>query len=327
MDLNTKKYNTHIQLSEYIRRISCFDRISGQKEKELAKIIANSTGSVKDNAIKELVEGNLFLVVSIATKKISSGIDIIDLISAGNLALFEAAKNYSGNHKSNASFSTLAHVYIKNAMFNARSRLVRLPDQFNLYANYIKRFEVKNNRPITIKEIAKVCKVSFARAREIKDGLDVRTFSVELLSPASENDTWVGGNWEDVVGDYDPSFTQMFLRLDLSKYIEQLKPEQRDIIRLYFDEALSDVEIGKKMGCSKQYISVLGQRAIRELKSKIMRDWDKLHKIHTKVISGKDIDRLRDFKKMSVVRKIIAAEDKINRPIYKEVLAHYLGKK
>jgi RNA polymerase primary sigma factor len=78
--------------------------------------------------LRMLVEGNLRFVVKVALKFKGRGLDLIDLISEGNLGLIEAAKRFDPERGNK--FLTYAVWWVRQAMFNGLTQhgnRMRLP--------------------------------------------------------------------------------------------------------------------------------------------------------------------------------------------------------
>ena len=97
----------------YLKSIGNHPRLTAEQEKELSvKALAGN-----HDAINELVECNLLLVVSIAKKYYGCGLPLLDLIQEGNLGLIKAAEKYDGSK--GFRFSTYATYWIRQAISRA----------------------------------------------------------------------------------------------------------------------------------------------------------------------------------------------------------------
>jgi len=82
----------------------------------------------RDAAVRELEEGNLRLVITLATKFQGRGLDLSDLIQEGNIGLMRAVDKFDGHR--GMKFSTHAVWWIRQAIARAvdeKSRMVRIP--------------------------------------------------------------------------------------------------------------------------------------------------------------------------------------------------------
>ena len=82
----------------------------------------------RDAAVRELEEGNLRLVITMATKFQGRGLDLSDLIQEGNIGLMRAVDKFDGHR--GMKFSTHAVWRIRQAIARAveeKSRIVRIP--------------------------------------------------------------------------------------------------------------------------------------------------------------------------------------------------------
>ena len=77
---------------------------------------------------KELVEGNLRFVITVAKQYQNQGLDLCDLIAEGNLGLIKAIKNFDWSK--NLRFISYAVWWVKQsiiASLNENGRTIRLP--------------------------------------------------------------------------------------------------------------------------------------------------------------------------------------------------------
>jgi RNA polymerase primary sigma factor len=110
-------------ITAYLVEIGRTPLLSREEETTLAARIAAGD----DQARAHLVEANLRLVVSIAKRYTGNGLDLADLIGAGNLGLLRAARDYQ---PARGRFSTYAAWWIRQAIrrsLDTDARTIRLP--------------------------------------------------------------------------------------------------------------------------------------------------------------------------------------------------------
>lgn len=107
--------NSHDQISldVYLQLISEIKQIEAGKEIELIQRIAEND----TDALKELVETNLWLVVSVAKQYQDLGLSLRDLIQEGNLGLISAIENL--DYSQGFNFTTYATGWIKQSILQA----------------------------------------------------------------------------------------------------------------------------------------------------------------------------------------------------------------
>jgi RNA polymerase primary sigma factor len=101
-----------------------------QREKELAQMMKSGelTTAQKDKVYKELLEGNLRFVITVAKQYQNQGLDFPDLIAEGNFGLMKAIKNFDWNK--DLRFISYAVWWVKQSILqslNDNARTIRLP--------------------------------------------------------------------------------------------------------------------------------------------------------------------------------------------------------
>jgi RNA polymerase primary sigma factor len=101
-----------------------------ERERELSKLI--TSGTLTENEIKainkELLEGNLRFVITVAKQYQNQGLDFPDLIAEGNLGLMKAINNFDWSK--NLRFISYAVWWVKQSILqslNDNARTIRLP--------------------------------------------------------------------------------------------------------------------------------------------------------------------------------------------------------
>ena len=111
-------------LSMYLKEINKIPLLTREEEVELATKAAKGDKAAKD----KIIQANLRFVVNVAKKYQNHGLDLVDLISEGNIGLMTAIDRFDvskGYH-----FISYAVWWIRQAILKAiceKSRMIRLP--------------------------------------------------------------------------------------------------------------------------------------------------------------------------------------------------------
>ena len=134
----TKRYEHADQ--RYLSEIGKYELLDAEREKELGR--RSTEGDL--SARNELVEHNLRLVVSIASRYRGNGLDMDDLIQSGNLGLMVAAQRYDPDL--GYRFTTFAvHwicQYIRREISNT-GRVIRIPVHIAEKIHTLKKTEME----------------------------------------------------------------------------------------------------------------------------------------------------------------------------------------
>ena len=87
---------------QYLNEIRQFPLLTAEQERELAMRCARGD----EDAIRQMVDSNLRLVVSVAREYAGRGVPLLDLIQEGSIGLLVAAKKF--DHTLEFRFSTYA---------------------------------------------------------------------------------------------------------------------------------------------------------------------------------------------------------------------------
>jgi RNA polymerase primary sigma factor len=130
-----KEKNSGIPINQeeiqlYLKDIRKIKVMTVERERELSKLIVSGTLTKQeiDEINKELLEGNLRFVITVAKQYQNQGLDFPDLIAEGNLGLMKAINNFDWTK--NLRFISYAVWWVKQSILqslNDNARTIRLP--------------------------------------------------------------------------------------------------------------------------------------------------------------------------------------------------------
>ena len=226
------------------------------------------------NAIKELTESNLRLVVSVAKKHINRGMNILDLIQEGNIGLLKAIKKF--DYRRGFKFSTYATWWIRQGITRAladQSRTIRIPvhlvEALNKITRVQRQLSQEYNREPTIDEIAKESGLPESKVANV---LSSSTQPVSLSTMIGDDS---GTEIENLIEDKSgisptEAVSQEMTKEEIVKLLENLTSRERLVLQLRF--GLSDgksrtlEDIGKMLGLTRERIRQIEKKAIAKLR-------------------------------------------------------------
>ena len=118
------------EISSYLKDVRKRKILTPQREKELAKKILEGKVSQEEIEVihKELLEGNLRFVISVAKDYQGQGVDLADLIAEGNYGLLKAINNFDWSK--GFRFISYAVWWVRQSILqclNENARTIRLP--------------------------------------------------------------------------------------------------------------------------------------------------------------------------------------------------------
>jgi RNA polymerase primary sigma factor len=127
---NTSQPINQDEIQSYLKDLRKIKVMTPEREKELAKLISsgNLTDTQRKKINKELVEGNLRFVITVAKQYQNQGLDFPDLIAEGNMGLIKAIHNFDWSK--NLRFISYAVWWVRQCILqslNENARTIRLP--------------------------------------------------------------------------------------------------------------------------------------------------------------------------------------------------------
>jgi RNA polymerase primary sigma factor len=225
-------------------------------------------------ARRELAEGNLRLVVSIAKKYRNRGLPFSDLIQEGNRGLMRAVDKYE--HLLNFKFGTYATWWIRQGIQRAiadHARTIRVPcHQVGTLAAVERvrgELSARDGREPSVEEIAAVIGVT---PEETKSLRTVSRHPVSLHEP-------LGGDGERALEDFlnDPDATnpgqavdRHLLRDRIGEVLRSLTPREREVIELRFGlrdgQPRTLEEVARAYGITRERIRQIEARGLLKLR-------------------------------------------------------------
>jgi RNA polymerase primary sigma factor len=221
--------------------------------------------------LRRLVEGNLRFVVKEARKFEGMGLDLLDLISEGNLGLIEAAKRFDPERLNK--FLTYASWWVRQAIFHAlaeHGNRIRLPQKVAGHLVHLNRAIQKLSqslgRPPMQQEIAEVTGMSLEEVERLQM-LQQTTSTVSTEQGLGDSDLTVGDSLEQEV---EPSAMHT---MDQEAFLEQieaslaaLSEKERTIISLHFGLNGADPLTLEQIG--KQFTPAISRERVRQLEER-----------------------------------------------------------
>jgi len=244
------------EIQIYLKDIRKLKVMTPDREKFLAERISSNdcTDREKEQIQKEMLEGNLRFVITVAKQYQNQGLDLSDLIAEGNLGLMKAIKNFDWNK--DLRFISYAVWWVKQSIIqslNDNARTIRLP------VNVVQDFQKAKKE---VEQSGKKLDDKFSSLPSIID-LD--------MNINEDGDTLV-----DVIQNHDAEApdsafnTKDILKDKLFNLLNVLDDREKSIIGDYFGltgtpRTLED--IGSDFNLTKERVRQIKEKALRRLRN------------------------------------------------------------
>lgn len=256
----------------YLKDISRYPLLTYEEERELGNKIRE--GDKK--ALNKLVNSNLRFVVSVAKTYQGQGLELMDLVEAGNMGLIKSAERFDPDK--GYKFISYAVWWIKQSIIQSlieSSRTIRLP--VSQSSNIIKilkeisKFEQEHNRKPSNDELGEILDINPDKIDKILSS-NTKCVSVDLPMGDSDENTLIDVIPNPNASNPEKEIVREDMQYSINELLEQLTIREHDIILLSFGllgvQALPNDEIGKKFGLTGERIRQIIQDVIKKIKEK-----------------------------------------------------------
>ena len=254
---------------QFLNEIRRYPRLTPEEERALAQRCAQGD----EDAIRQMVNSNLRLVVSIAKEYAGRGVALMDLIQEGSIGLLAAARKF--DYTRDLRFSTYATKWIRQGVTRClmnHGSTIRVPLHT---AERMRKIEAvrttlrqQTGQEPTDADIARECGIPVEKVQALTQ-LTPDVCSLDVPT-GEDDDSALQTLLEDAQA---PQPYEELVRQELDSTIATLlgtlNERQQQILRLHFGmedgNCYSLEEIGKKLGISKERVRQVERQAMDKL--------------------------------------------------------------
>jgi RNA polymerase primary sigma factor len=244
------------EISHYLKDIRKLKVMTPERERELSELIlsGNLTELEKQKINKELLEGNLRFVITVAKQYQNQGLDFPDLVAEGNLGLMKAIESFDWSKK--LRFISYAVWWVRQSILqslNENARTIRLPVN-------------------VVQELQKAKKELERAGVDMPEKFANLPYTINLDNPLNdEGDTLV-----DVLNNPNAELpdanltTERTLKDKLIEMLDVLDDRERVIIQDYFGLSGSTrtlEDIGSDFNLTKERVRQIKSKSLRKLRN------------------------------------------------------------
>ena len=257
-------------IHQYLNEIRNIPRLTPEEERTLAKRCAEGD----EDAIRQMVNANLRLVVYIAKEYAGRGVSLMDLIQEGSIGLLAAARKF--DYTKDFRFSTYATKWIRQGVTRClmnNAGIIRVPlhtgEKIRKLQAVRNAMKQETGEEPSVEDLAKKMSLSTAKVEELLS-LSPDVCSLDMLTGDSDTST-LGSLMEDIDAvQPQEELVRQELEKTMQEMLSSLTDRQQQILRLHF--GLEDgvehslEEIGKMLGISKERTRQIERQAMDKLK-------------------------------------------------------------
>ena len=258
-------------LAMYLKEINKISLISHEEEVELALKAQAGDKASRD----KLVNANLRFVVNVAKKYQNHGLDLIDLISEGNIGLITAVEKFDvtkGYH-----FISYAVWWIRQSILKAvceKSRAIRLPlNRANELVKIEHARKVIGSQKTEQEEFEEIAEMLNMEPSHVRDMININREMISLdaeVNDADSGHTKVEDFFEDEAYERpEEKAMQQSMVEEIDNVVNTLRPNEAKVIRMRYgldgQKPMSLKEVGEECSLTKERIRQIEKHAIGRL--------------------------------------------------------------
>ena len=134
-----------------------------------------------------------------------------------------------------------------------------------------KEYYLKNGQDIKIEQIAEVLKVP---KEDIALAIDANSSAIvtSINEPVYSKDSSKTLNVEDIIPDTKNQEAMINDKLTVNKLIEELQPQEKQIVMMRYYKGSTQTEVAKTLGISQVQVSRIEKRILYSMKQKLQAD-------------------------------------------------------
>jgi RNA polymerase primary sigma factor len=270
-------WDEHQIYQQYLKDISKYPLLNKDEE----RLLIQKAASGNRRAMDRLVVSNLRFVINIAFMYRGQGMTVNELINEGNMGLMEAARRFDPSQE--IKFISYAVWWIRQSITRAiaeKARLVRISAEKELVLRRLNRKGSALRQVVGgqyVVDTGDLEGVTQYKGEQIEKILTMGQRHMSFDTPMNdEGDSSLLDFTADDGEAPDASIEERSRDKMLRQALDQLNPQEREVLEQYFGVRKSDSlnlqEIGKKIGLSKERVRQVKERGLASLRQQILNE-------------------------------------------------------